>query len=129
MKGTKEFYELRDQFEKTVQDMPIYIGGKVERSEENGEHNQWYTHHTKQSDMEDEIVKIYWRISEVAEMLQVRPSTIRFWDLTFDERVHKNGRGDRRFTKEDIQRFTEIHRLVKIERYTLEGARKKLQNG
>lgn len=79
--------------------------------------------------MEDQIEKIYWRISEVAEMFSVEPSCIRFWLQTFRVTVKKNRNGIRYFTKEDIEKVAQINRLLKEELYTIPGARRKLQNG
>jgi len=42
--NTKEFHEMRSQFEKDILSMPIYIGGKIERAERNEmtPNNVWY---------------------------------------------------------------------------------------
>lgn len=60
-------------------------------------------------------------------MFNVNTSLIRFWEKNFDViKPHKNKKGNRFFTKEDIENLKLIHHLVKEQRLTLEGARKKL---
>lgn len=74
------------------------------------------------------IEKIYFSIGEVSDLFDVAPSAIRFWVQEFALEIRKNRRGERQFTKQDIELITEIHRLLKVELYTLEGARKKLRD-
>ena len=74
------------------------------------------------------IEKKYFSISEVAEMFQVKPSLIRFWESEFDI-LHpsKNKKGERRFTKNDIEDLSLIYHLVKEKGFTLEGAKEHLK--
>lgn len=76
---------------------------------------------------EKKVEKLYYTIGEVAEMFDVNTSLIRFWEKNFDIiKPHKNKKGNRFFTKEDIENIKLIHHLVKNQRLTLEGARKKM---
>jgi len=76
---------------------------------------------------EKKVEKLYYSIGEVAEMFNVNTSLIRFWEKNFDIiKPHKNKKGNRFFTKEDIENLKLIHHLVKEQRLTLEGTRKKL---
>ena len=76
---------------------------------------------------EKKVEKLYYSIGEVAEMFDVNTSLIRFWEKNFDIiKPHKNKKGNRFFTKEDIENLKLIHHLVKDQRLTLEGAKKKL---
>lgn len=60
-------------------------------------------------------------------MLGVNTSLIRFWEKNFDViKPHKNKKGNRFFTKDDIENLKLIYHLVKDQRLTLEGARKRL---
>jgi DNA-binding transcriptional MerR regulator len=78
---------------------------------------------------EKEIEKIYFSIGEVAEMLEVAPSLIRFWESEFDViKPKKNRKGNRQFTKEDIENVKLIFHLVKEKGYTLQGAKDLLRN-
>lgn len=77
---------------------------------------------------EPKIEKIYFSISEVAEMLGVNASLIRFWDKEFAIlKLQKNKKGNRLFTKEDIQQLRVIYHLVKEKGMTLRGAQSLLQ--
>ncbi|HNV51546.1 MAG TPA: MerR family transcriptional regulator [Tenuifilaceae bacterium] len=76
---------------------------------------------------EKKVEKLYYSIGEVADMLKVNTSLIRFWEKNFDIiKPHKNKKGNRYFTKEDIENLKLIYHLVKEQRMTLEGAQKKL---
>jgi len=76
---------------------------------------------------EKKVEKLYYAIGEVAEMLNVPVSTVRFWQNEFDIlKPMKNKKGNRLFTQADIKNLKIIHHLVKEEGMTLEGARKKL---
>ncbi len=72
--------------------------------------------------------KLYYAIGEVADMLGVNASLIRFWEKEFDIiQPQKNKKGNRLFTKKDIENLKLIHYLVKERGFTLEGARQKLK--
>jgi DNA-binding transcriptional MerR regulator len=74
------------------------------------------------------IEKIYFTIGEVAEMLEVTPSTIRYWESNFDElQPQKSSKGTRQFSHKDIESLKLIHHLVKERGLTIKGARKKLK--
>ena len=74
------------------------------------------------------IEKLFYPIGEVANMFNVNTSLIRFWEKEFDIiKPRKNKKGNRLFTKSDIDNFRVIFHLVKERGYTLEGARKKLR--
>lgn len=76
---------------------------------------------------EKKVEKLYYTIGEVATMFGVNTSLIRFWEKNFDViKPKKNKKGNRLFTKADINNFKMIYHLVKEQRLTLEGARKKL---
>ena len=69
--------------------------------------------------------KIYYSMGEVAEMFDVNQSLIRHWESKFDSlRPHKNKRGNRMFSAEDVEKLKQIYHLVKERGMTLEGARK-----
>ena len=78
---------------------------------------------------EKEIEKIYYSIGEVAEMFNVAPSLIRFWESEFELiQPKKNRKGNRQFTKEDIDHVRTIYHLVKEKGFTLQGAKEMLRN-
>lgn len=78
---------------------------------------------------EKEIEKIYYSIGEVAEIFNVAPSLIRFWESEFELiQPKKNRKGNRQFTKEDIENVRTIYHLVKEKGFTLQGAKEMLRN-
>lgn len=77
---------------------------------------------------EKEIEKLYYSIGEVAEQFNVAPSLIRFWETEFDIlQPKKNRKGNRQFTKEDIEQIRVIYHLVKEKGFTLSGAKEMLK--
>jgi DNA-binding transcriptional MerR regulator len=75
-----------------------------------------------------DIVKLFYYISEVAEMFNVNASLIRFWEKEFDIiKPKKNKKGNRLFTPEDIENLKVIYNLVKEQGLTLDGAKKYLK--
>ncbi|MDN3689188.1 MerR family transcriptional regulator [Cyclobacterium jeungdonense] len=72
---------------------------------------------------EKEIEKKYYSIGEVAEKFKVATSLIRYWEGEFDIiKPKKDKKGNRRFTKDDIEKIQLIYHLVKEKGYTLTGA-------
>lgn len=72
---------------------------------------------------------MYYKIGEVADMLGVNPSLIRFWEKEFSNiKPKKNRRGNRVFTVKDIAELKKIYNLVKEQGHTLEGAKRILKH-
>ena len=72
--------------------------------------------------------KLYYSIGEVAAMLDVAPSVLRFWESEFDcIKPVKNKRGTRSYTAHDIELLRRIHYLTRECGYTLEGAREQMR--
>lgn len=60
----------------------------------------------------------------------VNASLLRFWETEFEQLTpRKNKKGNRIFTKEDLELLKNIYYLVKVRRFTLEGAKQKLSKG
>ena len=75
---------------------------------------------------DNDITKLYYSIGEISVMFNVSKSLIRFWEAEFDLlKPHKNSKGDRRFTKQNIEQFRTIYHLVKERGFTLDGAKKR----
>ena len=75
------------------------------------------------------IEKVYYSIGEVAEMIDVTPSSIRYWESNFKELAPRtNAKGTRYFTKEDIETVKLINYLVKERGLTIKGAQQKLSD-
>ena len=72
--------------------------------------------------------KLFYKIGEVAKMFDVNVSLIRFWEKEFDIlKPKKNKKGNRLFTKIDLNNLKIIYHLVKERGFTLEGAKMKLK--
>lgn len=78
--------------------------------------------------MEKEL-KLFYSISEVAEMFGVNPSLLRFWEKEFPQIApNTTRRGVRQYRKEDVETVRLIYHLVKEKGMTLPGARQKLKD-
>lgn len=74
------------------------------------------------------IEKIFFTIGEVAEMLHVAPSSIRYWENNFEELTpQKSSGGTRLFSKDDIETLKLINYLIKEKGLTIKGARMSLK--
>ncbi len=77
---------------------------------------------------EKPIEKLYYSIGEVAKILNVNVSLVRFWEKEFDIlQPKKNKKGNRMFTVKDFENLKLIYHLVKERGFTLEGAKNKLK--
>ena len=78
---------------------------------------------------EREVEKLYYSIGEVAKMFDVNTSLIRFWEKEFEIiQPKKNKKGNRLFTKVDVDNLRIIYHLVKERGYTFQGAKEKLKD-
>jgi DNA-binding transcriptional MerR regulator len=76
-----------------------------------------------------ELTKRYYSISEVAGMFEMNISKLRFWEEQFPTLTPKRDRaGDRKYTPDDIKHLQEIVELVDDQGYTIDGAKKALDN-
>jgi len=74
------------------------------------------------------ITKKYYTIGEVAKLLNVSTSLLRFWEKKIPVlQPYKSKNGTRRYTQADIAQLQKIYGLVKKQGYTLQGARKAMQ--
>ncbi len=77
----------------------------------------------------EETSKLYYSISEVSEMFDVNPSTLRFWEKEFEAlKPTKNKKGNRLFTQKEIDYIKQIVELVKQKGYTIQGAKEELKS-
>ncbi len=71
---------------------------------------------------------MFYSMGEVSEMLDVKPSLVRYWEGQFDVlKPKKNKKGNRLFSPEDVEMLKLIYHLVKERGMTLEGAKKSLK--
>lgn len=76
-----------------------------------------------------QLSKLYYSIGEVSQLLDVNASLLRFWEKEFQLEVSKkNKKGNRLFTRKEIEKINKIYHFVKVEGYTLEGAKKALKS-
>lgn len=75
-----------------------------------------------------EIKKLYYSIGEVSDLVDLEPHVLRYWESEFDVlRPRKNRAGQRAYTEDDIAVVRRIQHLLKVEKYTIAGARQVLQ--
>ena len=75
------------------------------------------------------LTKMYYSIGELSKMLNVNASLLRFWKKEFNLKVSKrNKKGNRLYTVKEIEKISHIYTLVKVNGYTLEGAKKALKS-
>jgi DNA-binding transcriptional MerR regulator len=80
--------------------------------------------------LKEETEKLFYTIGEVSEMFDLNASTIRFWEKEFEVlKPSKNKKGNRTFTKKDIDNIATIVNLVKLKGFTIQGAREQLKKG
>ena len=76
----------------------------------------------------DSLDKKFYRIGDVAEMLELPQPTLRFWEKEFSElRPRRNAGGTRLYTPNDVEMVRLIKFLVKDKGLTLDGAREHLR--
>ncbi len=75
----------------------------------------------------DNQERIYYTVSEVADMFSLTPTVLRYWDKYFPQlKPHKNKKGNRLFTPEDIVTLKRIHHLTKDLGMKLEAVAREL---
>ena len=78
----------------------------------------------------DTIKRQYYTIGEVAKELDLAPSLIRFWETEFREvNPKKNRKGNRVYTPKDIETLRKIRYLLKVQKYTIKGAKERMKMG
>ena len=76
----------------------------------------------------DKELKIYYSISEVAQMFDVNESLLRYWEKEFPFIAPKKTGGNvRQYRKEDIDNIRLVYHLVKEKGLTLAGAKQRLK--
>lgn len=72
--------------------------------------------------------RLFYTIGEVADMLGENVSLVRYWSDYFSKflKPHRNAKGNRMYTSEDIEVLRQIYYLVKSRKMTLEGAVRKM---
>jgi DNA-binding transcriptional MerR regulator len=74
------------------------------------------------------LTKLYYSIGELAAMLEVNTSLLRFWEKEFEFQVgKKNAKGNRMYGIKEIAFINHVYQLVKIQGFTLDGAKLQLK--
>ena len=72
--------------------------------------------------------KLAFKIGEAAEILEIRPYVLRYWESEFDElRPKKSTHNQRMYTRSDVKVAMMIKKLLYQDRFSIEGARKALR--
>lgn len=75
-------------------------------------------------------VKLYYRIGEVAEVVGVEPHVLRYWESEFRTiRPQKSPKGQRVYSRKDLEKLLRVKDLLYTEGYTIAGAKKRLREG
>lgn len=73
--------------------------------------------------------KLYFRIGEVSDIVGVKPYVLRYWESEFpDIKPSKSKSGQRLYKRRDVELLVGIKRLLYDERFTIDGARKRLKD-
>lgn len=73
--------------------------------------------------------KLYYSISEVSRIAELEQYVLRYWETEFEQlRPAKNLSGNRIYTNRDIKMILYIKKLLREEKYTIEGAKKLIRN-
>lgn len=72
--------------------------------------------------------KLYFRIGDVSKLAGVKPYVLRYWESEFAQlRPKKSGTNQRLYPRKEVELILEIKRLLYDKRFTIEGARKALE--
>src|SRR6058998_2458683 len=75
----------------------------------------------------DQDTRLYRSISEVSELVGVKPHVLRYWETQFSMlRPKKNRAGNRMYRPEEIKLLLRIKDLLYGRRFTIAGARRRL---
>lgn len=78
--------------------------------------------------LSDARTKHYYRIGEVASLLGVEPHVLRYWEREFRSiRPTKSTRGQRVYSRRDVEELQRVRALLYEEGFTIAGAKKQLR--
>src|SRR5215470_8136228 len=76
-----------------------------------------------------ELVKLYYRIGEVAHIVGVEPHVLRYWETEFRSiRPQKSHKGQRVYSRRDVEKLLRVKDLLRNQGFTIAGARKRLSD-
>jgi DNA-binding transcriptional MerR regulator len=72
--------------------------------------------------------KLFFKIGEVARLTGLKAHVLRYWETEFGRiRPQKSRSGQRLYRRKDVEALLLVKRLLHEERFTIEGAKKKLR--
>jgi len=75
------------------------------------------------------IKKLYYSISEVSKITDIEQYVLRYWETEFEQlSPQKNRAGNRIYTNKDIRLILSIKELLREKKYTIEGAKKIIED-
>ena len=75
-----------------------------------------------------ELVKLYYRIGEVSQIVGVQPHVLRYWETEFRNiRPQKSRKGQRIYSRRDVEKLLRVKDLLRNEGFTIAGARRRLR--
>lgn len=74
-----------------------------------------------------DIERQWWSVGEVADILGVAESCVRYWSQEFNVDRHRSLANHRRFVLQEITKLQVIKFLLHEEKYTVEGCKSKLK--
>lgn len=79
--------------------------------------------------VESNITKLYYSISEVSKITNLKQYVLRYWETEFPSlKPKKNSAGNRSYKQTDIDLIKKIKYLLYKKKYTIDGAREELTN-
>lgn len=77
---------------------------------------------------EPELVKLYYRIGEVSQIVGVQPHVLRYWETEFRTiRPQKSSKGQRIYSRRDVEKLLRVKDLLRNQGFTIAGARRRLR--
>jgi DNA-binding transcriptional MerR regulator len=77
-----------------------------------------------------DLIKLYYRIGEVSDIVGVEPHVLRYWETEFRSiRPQKSRKGQRIYSRRDVEKLVTVKELLYSHGFTIAGARKKLREG
>ena len=72
--------------------------------------------------------KLFYKIGEVSRLTGLKPHVLRYWESEFPRiRPQHSRSGQRLYRRKDVEALLLVKRLLHEERFTIEGAKKKLR--
>jgi len=71
---------------------------------------------------------LFFKIGDVSRITGVKPYVLRYWESEFDNLApNKSKKNQRVYNQEDVRKVLLIKQLLHKERYSIEGAKKRLK--